>query len=82
MWESDFEVDEMFCQSPKLPADFCWYCHLESVPSPVTEAVMVSLPLPAPAAAAGLDGLPGLVRNAEAAASSFEVEQLLLLYAL
>ena len=48
----------------KLPVpSFCWYCHWVSVPLPVTEAVRVSLPLPAPAVATGLPGLAGLVRK-------------------
>ena len=51
-----------------------------SLPLPVTEAASVSLPLPAPMVAVGFFGLPGLVRNGDAATSS--VEQLLLLYAL
>ena len=80
MWLSDLSVDEMSCHEPKLPSDFCWYSHSVSVPPPVTEAVILSLPVPAPTLATGLVGLPGLVRNAEAVAKA--VLQLLLLYAL
>ena len=59
------------------------YCHLVMAPAPVTAAAdRVSLPLPAPAVAVGLLGLPGLVRNAEAAASSLASVQPLSLYAL
>ena len=38
---------------------------------------MVSLPLPAPAAATGVVGVPGLVRKGEVAASWFPEVQLL-----
>ena len=79
MWSSEAEpLLEMSCQDPKPPSLFCWYCHLLIVPLPVTEAVMVSLPLPAPAATVGLPGWPGLVRKSSLASS---VEQPLSLYA-
>ena len=81
MWLSVVEVEEMVFQEPKLLLPFfCWYSHFVSVPLPVTEDASVSSPLAVPAVAVGFAGLPGLVRNADAAASS--VEQPLSLYAL
>ena len=82
VWLNDVEVEEIVVQSEsKLPVpSFFLYSQRLSVPLPVTDDVMVSLPLPAPTAAVGVVGLPGLVRNAEALASS--VEQPLSLYAL
>ena len=70
-WLSVVDVSETSVQSEsKLPVLFFLYCHLLRVPSPPTDAVSVSLPLPAPDTAPGFAGLPGLVRNADAVASS------------
>ena len=66
-----------FASKLLLPS-FCLYCHLVSVPPPLTVAVRVSLPLPAPALAETPVGVPGSVRKSSLASS---VEQPLSLYA-
>ena len=58
------------------------YCHLVSDAVPVTEEVSFNLPLPIPAVTVGVLGWGGFVGNADAVASTVEVEQPLSLYAL
>ena len=72
----------MFFQEPKSLSvlAFRWYCHLVSVPLPATDDASTSLPMPTSELAVGVTGLPGLVRNAGAVASS--VVQPVLAYAL
>ena len=81
VWLSEVEVDEMGVQvaSKALVPSFLMYSQPVITPLPVTEALRVRLPPPA-VAAVGVVGLPGLVRNAVATASS--VEQPLSLYTL
>ena len=80
MWLSAVVVTDRSVQfaSKPPPPTLRLYCHLVSVPLPVTEEVTVSLVLPA-FAATGLVGWPGLVRKLSLASS---VEQPLSLYAL
>ena len=72
MWLSEADVEGMSVQaSPKPPApSFFTYCHFVSVQqSPLTVALRVSLPLPAPVFVVTAGGLPGLVRKVSAANS-------------
>ena len=83
MWLSVVEVSEIsvqFASKPAMPT-FRLYCHLLSVPVPVTDEDSVNSPLPV-GFAVGFVGLPGLVSNAEVAANSLDALQPLSLYAL
>ena len=71
MWLSDVEVEETASQEPYSVSllAFCWYSQPLRAPLPVTEVARVSSALPV-RVTVGVVGVPGLVRKAEAAASS------------
>ena len=79
VWVREMEVEETSCQEPYSVSllAFCWNCQPLRVPSPVTELVRVSLPLPTLVATVGVVAVPGLVRKAEAEASSLASVQVL-----
>ena len=73
MWLSVVEVTEASLQFAPLYGE---YCHLSSVPSPVTDDASFRLPVPTLVVTVGVTGLPGLVRKSSLA-SSFAVVQVL-----